>query len=197
MAIEIKTFTAKLADLIPDETNPRQISTKDFENLKKSLRDFPEMLSIRKVLIDPDMKIICGHQRVKALMELGETEVTVDQIFGLSEKKKKELLIKDNIQHGDWDWQKLDLFDEKDLLDWGFEGFFGNVEETYTPPSEPVTKSDDLYGFRFNVTKEQRETILNCIKGMDVPEELDGNTNKNGIAFYMMAKHYMGEDEDV
>lgn len=122
MAVQIKTYDANVADLIPTTKNPRQISKKDFENLKKSLHDFPEMKSIREVVIDENKRILGGHQRVKALQAIGETQVPVKQIFGLTEEQKDEFIIKDNVSNGEWDMDILaNEWDADQLSEWGVE----------------------------------------------------------------------------
>ena len=122
MAIETKTYIAKIKDLTPNDKNPRMISPKAFDALKKSLKDFPEMESIREVIIDENNLVLAGHQRLKALESLGQTEVPVKQVFGLTEKQKEEFIIKDNIQQGEWDLDVLTAeWDTDALVDWGLD----------------------------------------------------------------------------
>jgi len=54
--------------LKPFEKNPRKISTQDFENLKRSLKEDGYH---QRILCTPDLRVIGGHQRIKALKELG------------------------------------------------------------------------------------------------------------------------------
>lgn len=118
--VKTKEFTAKLEELTPTNNNPRQISKKDFETLKKSLRDFPEMKDIRRVVVDENMTILGGHQRVKALEAIGEKTAPVLQVIGLTEAQKREFIIKDNIANGDWDTDVLaNEWDGLPLEDWG------------------------------------------------------------------------------
>ena len=49
--LETKIYDARISDLTETEHNPRQISKKDFAKLKKSLKEFPEMLDIRGVRV--------------------------------------------------------------------------------------------------------------------------------------------------
>lgn len=122
MSIEIKEFQANIADLKPTSNNPRQISKQDFEKLKKSLKEFPEMKSLREVVVDENMRILGGHQRIKALEAIGEKNVPVKQVFGLSEEKKREFVIKDNIANGDWDMDLLaNEWSDLPLDDWGLD----------------------------------------------------------------------------
>ena len=112
----------KLADLIPTENNPRQIKKDDFERLKKSVQSFPQMLDIREIVVDENNRILGGHQRVKALLANGEKEVNVKVVEGLSEEEKREFVIRDNIQNGEWDFDVLaNEWDDLPLDDWGID----------------------------------------------------------------------------
>ena len=120
MSIRVEQFEAELTDLTPTSNNPRQINQKDFEKLKKSLKEFPEMKEIREVVIDENNRILGGHMRVRALKELGEKTVFVKQVFGLTEEQKNEFVIKDNIANGEWDMDELaNSWSDLPLDDWG------------------------------------------------------------------------------
>lgn len=120
--MNIKTFKAKISELKPTQNNPRQIKKDDFEILKRSLKDFPQMREIREVVVDEDMRVLGGHQRIKALEAIGEKEVPVKQVFGLTEAQKKEFIIKDNISNGEWDMDILaNEWDEESLEEWGLD----------------------------------------------------------------------------
>lgn len=122
MPIKIKQFDATIDDLTPTSNNPRQISKKDLEILKRSLIEFPEMKSIREVVVDENMVILGGHQRIKALKAIGEKTVPVKQVFGLTDEQKKEFVIKDNIANGEWDMDILNQeWDRTMLENWGLE----------------------------------------------------------------------------
>lgn len=101
--VTTKEYVAKIADLIPSEKNPRSIGRKEYEALKKSLVEFPEMKQIRPVVIDEGMNVLAGHQRLYALQDLDYEDVLVLQVTGLSQKQKDEFMIKDNVSAGKWD----------------------------------------------------------------------------------------------
>lgn len=150
MKISIKKM--KLADLIPTGNNPRQIKKDDFERLKKSLATFPQMLNIREIVVDENNRILGGHQRVKALLANGETEVNVKVVEGLSEEEKREFVIRDNIQNGEWDFDVLaNEWDDLPLDDWGIELPTADIEEEIVedeapePPVEPKSKLGEIY----------------------------------------------------
>lgn len=142
----------KLADLIPTENNPRQIKKDDFERLKKSIKSFPEMLDIREIVVDEDNRILGGHQRVNALLANGEKEANVKVVEGLTEEEKREFVIRDNIQNGEWDFDVLaNEWDDLPLDDWGIELPIADIEEEIVedeapePPAEPKSKLGEIY----------------------------------------------------
>ena len=127
--------------LVANDINPRKIHQKQFEALKKSLQEFPEMKQLRMIVVDENMKILGGHQRIYALKELGYTDVEVKQVFGLTEKQKREFIIKDNTASGEWDSDILANNWEMDELEgWGLTNFnFGDVDKE---PKDPASKDD-------------------------------------------------------
>lgn len=139
--VSVKTYVAKISDLIENDANPRKIQRKAYEALKKSLQEFPEMKQLREIVVDENMTILGGHQRIFALRDLGYTDVTVKQVFGLTAKQKREFIIKDNTASGDWDNDILaNQWDEKELEDWGFKGFdFGDIDPE---PKDPAANDD-------------------------------------------------------
>lgn len=130
-----------ITTLIANSSNPRKINRKAYEALKKSLQEFPEMKQLRMIVVDEDLKILGGHQRILALQELGYTDVEVKQVFGLTEKQKREFIIKDNTAAGEWDSDILANEWEMDELEgWGLTNFnFGDVDDA---PKDPASKDD-------------------------------------------------------
>lgn len=122
--IEVKTYAEKIDNLIANDSNPRKIGRKAYEALKKSLKEFPEMKQLREIVVDEDLKILAGHQRIYALKDLGYADVFVKQVSGLSEKQKREFIIKDNTSSGEWDSDILtNSWDFDELKDWGVPDF--------------------------------------------------------------------------
>lgn len=83
-------------------TNPRIIDTFKFQTLVNSIREFPEMMNIRPLVVDENMYILCGNMRYRACRDLGWDSIPAIMV-DLPEDKKQELLIKDNISYGEWD----------------------------------------------------------------------------------------------
>ena len=80
------------------------------------------MMLIRPLVIDETNTVLGGNMRLKACIELGKTEVPVVRIEDLTEEKKKEFIIKDNVGFGSWDWDILaNEWDNEELQDWGLD----------------------------------------------------------------------------
>jgi ParB-like chromosome segregation protein Spo0J len=109
--------------LKPNRLNPRKITIRQVEKLSESLKDNPEYFEARPVICDAYYTVWAGHSRLKAAKHLGLKEVPV-HIIDLPEEKMKEIMIRDNVNNGDWDTNILsDLWDDElDLLsDFGLE----------------------------------------------------------------------------
>jgi hypothetical protein len=99
--------------------NPRTINKNQFEALKKSIQGSKKMLELSPVVINEDNMILGGNMRYKAMLDLGFTEVPCLKVIGLSVEKQKELIIKDNLNYGDWDWNVLLDWDKEMLKEIG------------------------------------------------------------------------------
>ena len=112
----------KTKDIIPNENNPRILKDDKFKKLVQSIKDFPEMLEIRPIVVNNEMMILGGNMRWKAIQEIGIKEVPIIKAENLTEQQQREFLIKDNVGFGSWDWDALaNDFDADDLEDWGLE----------------------------------------------------------------------------
>ncbi len=140
------TEKKKVDELLPYSKNPRSISDKQMNDLKKSLKKF-NLVEIPA--IDIDGKIIAGHQRVKALQILGRGEEIIEVRVPnrkLTKEEYDQYLITSNAVTGDWDFEKLKSFDFEMLTDIGFD--VSELTNIWDKDSE--TKDDD-----FDVEKEK------------------------------------------
>lgn len=112
----------KLLDIKPNPKNPRIIKDDRFENLKKSIQEFPQMLELRPIVINKEGMILGGNMRYKACLDLGMEEVPVTIAKGLTEAQQQEFVIKDNLSGGNWDWDKLaNEWSSHELTEWGMD----------------------------------------------------------------------------
>lgn len=127
--------------------NPRVMRSDEFEGLKASLKEFGQQ---ENFIVNDDMTLISGHQRLEAAKQLGWTEV-VCSIVKLDKKQEKKLNIVMNNRsiQGSFDELKLselleelkfddnyidlrlDTLEPLDLSDIEFDGASMSDEETY------------------------------------------------------------------
>jgi DNA modification methylase len=108
--------------LVPNPNNPRHIKDDKFKKLVKSIKDFPEMLDARPIVVDEDMVVLGGNMRLKACISAGLTHVPIIKVSDISDEKKKEFIVKDNVGYGEWDFDiLLEDYDKEILLDWGLD----------------------------------------------------------------------------
>jgi len=117
----MKTEKVAISKIKLNPNNPRLIKDDKFTKLVQSIKDFPEMLEIRPIVVNEDMIILVGNMRFKACKEVGLKEVPIIKVSGLSEEKQREFLIKDNLSGGEWDWNLLQGWDSIELGDWGID----------------------------------------------------------------------------
>ena len=115
--------TRGIGELVPNPQNPRKISKKAINAVKKSIKEFGYCVPI---VIDENNMILAGHTRCEALKASGVEEVQVVVAKNLTEEQKKVFNIIDNkmVEYNDWDNEKLaELIQgiEKKLMDFGFE----------------------------------------------------------------------------
>lgn len=124
----------KIADIKPNPDNPRSIKDDNFKKLVQSIKDFPEMLDARPLVLNKENVILGGNMRFKAAQQAGLKELPV-KIVDWSEEKQKEFIIKDNVSGGEWDWDVLANEWEVDQLnEWGLD--------LELPSFEPASEDD-------------------------------------------------------
>ena len=115
------TKLIKVSDIKSNPNNPRVIKDDKFDKLVTSIKEFPEMLEARPIVVNPDMVVLGGNMRLKALKAAGVKEAPV-YVATWDEIKQKEFIIKDNVGFGSWDWEVLANEWESDQLDeWGLD----------------------------------------------------------------------------
>jgi len=106
----------KVGEIKDNPNNPRLIKNPRFYKLVESIKKFPEMLSIRPIVVDEDNMVLGGNMRFKALQHLKYQEVPVIKVDNLTPEQKEEFIIKDNNHFGEWDIDVLANRYEMDFL---------------------------------------------------------------------------------
>lgn len=147
----------KISDVKVNPNNPRLIKDDKFAKLVQSIKDLPQMLAIRPIVVNSDMVVLGGNMRLKACKEAGLKEVPIIIADNLTEEQQREFLIKDNVSGGEWDWQMLaNDWDTEQLNDWGLDipnfepdQVLEAVEDDYEIPDEIQT--DIVLGDLFEI----------------------------------------------
>ena len=164
--------------------NPRYLKGEEHDKLKKSLKDSPELLQYKPLMVyaieGGKFVVICGNMRLRICQELhngGVEGFDALPCFVLNKNvpiaKIKEYAIKDNVQAGNWDWDELANGDweVEDLQDWGVDcSFLQKDEWEELPPVDKEVKDPVLdKPIKIEVTipltnKEQEDEIREAIK---------------------------------
>ena len=127
----------KISDIKANPNNPRIIKDDKFKKLVESVKNFPEMLEIRPIVVNKDMVILGGNMRFKACKEAWIKEIPVIVADNLTEEQEREFLIKDNVSGWEWDWDMLaNEWDTEELVEWWLD-----IEYT---KEEPKAEEDDF-----------------------------------------------------
>ena len=118
----MKVDKVKINSIKTNPKNPRLIKDDKFKKLVNSIKEFPQMLELRPIVVDENNIILGGNMRHKACIEAGLKEVYIVQAKDLTEQQKDEFIVKDNVGFGEWDWDILaNEWDTEKLTDWGLD----------------------------------------------------------------------------
>ena len=151
--MEYDQLKLSVKDLKPANYNPRQISATDYDALKDSISKFG-MAEPIVVNSNPDREgiVIGGHQRLRACMDLGIKEVPCF-LVNLEEKDERELNIRLNRNHGEFDFDALaNHFDAGDLLDWGMSARELELDVVLPEDGEEEEKPKKEKKFEYKIT---------------------------------------------
>ncbi len=120
-------------------SNPRYIRKDNLENLKKSITEDPDFMEHRALLVNPQMEVFAGNQRLRACQALGWEKVPC-YVLDWDEDKQRRAMIKDNGHHGEWDMDILanGQHDPEQLQEWGVPIDWDKPE----PEDEPKDQSN-------------------------------------------------------
>ena len=176
---------ALLKDILPNPDNPRVIKDYKFKKLVDSIKEFPEMLEKRPVVVDENNMILGGNMRYKAALEAGLKEISIIVAYDWTEKQKKEFLIKDNVNYGDWDWDILaNVWENKDLNDWGLD-----VWQTSDSP-DMVNKGDENSEWIGMPEFESKHEDIKIIIAFETEEAREQYAKDHNMQFTVKGKKF-------
>ena len=142
--------------------NPRIIKDYKFNKLVKSIKEFPQMLDLRPIVVNKDMIVLGGNMRLKACEAAGLKEVPVIFADNLTEEQQKEFIIKDNSSFGEWDWDILANEWDVDLIqEWGLDLPVLFEDEEATTEDEPYTNKIEPPKYEPKGDKPKINELLN------------------------------------
>ena len=129
--------------LKPAEYNPRKDLQPEDEEWRKIQRSIEEFGYVDPIIVNSDMTVIGGHQRLKVLKDLGYTEIECN-VVDLDKTREKALNIAPNKISGEWDNQKLEeLLAELKSLDFDLDITGFNPDELNEIFNDILEASED------------------------------------------------------
>lgn len=178
-------------------SNPRKWSEDDLSRLEDSIRETPELLEARGIIVVPRdgrYVVLGGNMRLAAIRGLGRTEAPCIVLpESTPAEKLREIVIKDNGSFGEWDAEIL-ASEWKDLPmeDWGVADMSDSPDSDDFGESFSIPSGDKLFSqMTFTFSNEQAEKIKNILEGVKETSDFEfvetfGNENKNGNAVYLI-----------
>lgn len=187
----------KISEIKPNPNNPRLVKDDKFAKLVQSIKDFPEMLELRPIVVNDDMIVLGGNMRLKACKEAGLKEIPIIKASQLTEEQQREFIIKDNLGYGEWDWEMIaNQWDTEKLNEWGMDipDFKGTeieaVEDDYEIPEE--IKSDIVLGDLIEIGQHR----LLCGDSTDIDSVIKLISNNNKFSIYTDPPYGINEKGD-
>ncbi len=186
--------------VVPNPENPRIIKDAAFHNLVQSLKQFPEMMDLRPVVVNEKMMILGGNQRYKAAIEAGWKEIPIIIAKGLTPEQEREFIVKDNSSAGEWDFDQLREGWEADLLlDWG-DIQIPELPTEKQKDSGDLNQSADSYlngAIRQIVLYFDVETHARVLEQLKTIGEKYGIEDDNTAVVLKLLEHYSETNEEL
>lgn len=183
----------KISEVFSNPVNPRLIKEDKFKKLVQSIKDFPEMLQLRPIVVNEEMGILGGNMRYKACQQLGHKEVYIIKAENLTESQMESFVIKDNVGFGEWDWDILaNEWDAVLLKDWGMDVWQPEEEDYNNNENDSDTDYLDKYlnkdtgVLKLSFLQEQYKEIIYKLDRIQLKE----NANDHSETFLKILETY-------
>lgn len=173
--------------------NPRFFRDYRYEAMKKSIKDSPEMLELRELIVYPYVGgryvVVCGNLRLRACKELGYEELPCKVLpEDTKPKKLREYAIKDNVNFGENDSDILDNeWDKGELVDCGIEFAEEKPKDEFRERFEAIHDDSALYPL---IPKYDEKHELFIIESSN---EVDSNWLRERLGMQRMMSYKTGK----
>lgn len=173
--------------------NPRFFRDHRYEAMKKSIKESPEMLELRELIVYPYNEgryvVVCGNLRLRACKELGYSELPCKVLNPKTEVQKlREYATKDNVNFGEND---LDImaneWDKTELSDWGVEFAPEKSVDEFKERFDAITDETAIYPL---VPKYDEKHELFIIQSSS---EVDSNWLRERLGMQRMKSYKTGK----
>lgn len=149
----MKLETIDINKLKPAAYNPRKNLTPSDEEYQKIKTSIEQLGYCEPIIVNEDLTVIGGHQRLNVLKDLGYLEIEVIKL-NLSKSKEKALNVALNKITGQWDYELLaELFDDLSSEEFDLEltGFnIDEIAEIMCPDFEDDKNTEEIEGAKEN-----------------------------------------------
>ena len=185
-------------------SNPRQWGKGELEDLVKTIKQTPELLEMRGLIVYPyngKYVILGGNMRYSALREMSAVDapcMIVPEDTPI--EKLREITILDNGSFGSWDYDMLaNEWDDLPLADWGvpaWETKNVNPDDFGEDFSLPSGDKEPFQQMTFTLADFQASEIKDALeeaKGLEAYKTMItfGNSNTNGNAIALIVEQWI------
>lgn len=173
--------------------NPRFFRDYRYEAMKKSIKESPEMLHLRELIVFPYADgryiVVCGNLRLRACKELGYKELPCKILDPETDVKKlREYATKDNVNFGENDMDVMqNEWDRGELQGWGVEFAPEKPKDEFKERFDSLTDDTAIYPL---VPKYDEKHELIIIQSAN---EVDTNWLRERLGMQRMKSYKTGK----
>ena len=173
--------------------NPRFFRDYRYEAMKRSIRESPEMLQLRELIVFPygdgRYVVVCGNLRLRACRELGYKELPCKVLSPDTDVRKlREYATKDNVNFGENDMDVMaNEWDKSELQDWGVEFAEEKPKDEFKQRFDSMTDETAVYPL---VPKYDEKHELFIIQSGN---EVDSNWLRERLGMQRMKSYKTGK----
>lgn len=173
----VRVHWTPIMEVMPNPKNPRKITEEKVQELCQSMTDLPEMIEYRFIVVERSTGFILGgNQRWLAAKKLGWEKVPVAYADEMTPEERREFIIRDNIDAGDWDEDILDeRYRDFPLVQWGVIAGVPEAEERERDTSG-VAAAKEIYD---NAETKQIVVYFDAETHANVTEKLEQIKEEN------------------